>query len=579
MAVSADAAGSPKFSLATVGAYGGEPSILSDHSGLLYDTSPSSITVGGRRVIPIYRSKDKGKTWTRIQEADTSSGDDCLAVNQLNDLFWCNLQIVTSQGITPLQADVWGSTVASSCTTNCHWVHGDGVAPGTCSTSCSVFGVDRQWTAATVPPGKTRDQGEVIIMYHDFYGPSQIWVNISQDGGKTFGAPTEVLANPAVTPGAVTGTLVAEGYTFCNTVPAGISIVPNGKPHAGRIYVGWIAADLAQNATGCNLTMLQSFHTAWISYSDDNGASWTPQQVIDMGIGHDLSTPFVGMAADVDGNPYFAFDSQAMDQNPAVCAVESTLGTVQSDPSCQYNLYVAWSQDGGSTWNGGGGLVPGSAAAPIQVSSPTETGTHLYPTIAAGKPGQVAVGWLYTPTIVPTDPLGKLDPGGCAGPVAGNPSTYPPTCDWYLEAGQTFNLAATKPSWQTLRLTTHPMHYGDICNLGIFCVDPNSNRNLADFNQETLDPTTGCAHIGYSDDNAGTLADPHNPSPYGNHLVVANQTAGCLDAFATAARSGTSPATLSEPPSVPLAAWLILAAGGALLVGGAAWRRRARELS
>src|SRR5882672_4480466 len=44
--------------------------------------------------------------------------------------------------------------------------------------------------------------------YHDFYGPSQIWVNISHDGGTTFGPPQEVLASPAVTPGAVAGTLV-----------------------------------------------------------------------------------------------------------------------------------------------------------------------------------------------------------------------------------------------------------------------------------------------------------------------------------------------------------------------------------
>jgi hypothetical protein len=45
------------------------------------------------------------------------------------------------------------------------------------------------------------------------------------------------------------------------------------------------------------------------------------------------------------------------------------------------------------------------------------------------------------------------------------------------------------------------MHVGDICNLGIFCVDPTSNRNLLDFISETIDPTTGYAHIAYADDN------------------------------------------------------------------------------
>src|SRR5438477_251502 len=116
---------------------------------------------------------------------------------------------------------------------------------------------------ATSTPGY--NTAEVVLMYHDFFGPSQIWVNISTDGGKTFGRPQEVLASPAVTPGAIAGTLVAQGYTFCNTVPSGVRIVPPGFPHAGRIYVAWIAADLAQNAAGCNITMLQSLHTPWVS--------------------------------------------------------------------------------------------------------------------------------------------------------------------------------------------------------------------------------------------------------------------------------------------------------------------------
>src|SRR5256884_336663 len=153
--------------------------------------------------------------------------------------------------------------------------------------SCSPFGVARDWVAASIPAGGTTNTAEVVLMYHDFYGPSQIWVNISHDGGATFGPPQEVLASPSVTPGAVAGTLMAQGYTFCNTVPAGVQIVRPGLPHAGRIFVAWIAADLAQNATGCNVSMLQSFHTLWISYSDDGGLTWTAHQAFDAGIGPD----------------------------------------------------------------------------------------------------------------------------------------------------------------------------------------------------------------------------------------------------------------------------------------------------
>src|SRR5258707_15382149 len=223
------------YSLANVGAYGGEPSIVSDNTGQLYDTTPSGGTIA-------YTSTDHGSTWRQVTTADPNSGDDCLATDQANSVYLCNL--AGSQGVAPLQADVWKSVNHGST-----WSHGAAAIPQR-PTSCSAFGVDRDWVAASIlPPATTRAGAQVLLMYHDFYGPSQIWVNISRDGGTTFGAPQEVLTSPAVTPGAIAGTVVAQGYTFCNTVPAGVGIAPPGTPHAGRIYVGWIAADLAQNAT------------------------------------------------------------------------------------------------------------------------------------------------------------------------------------------------------------------------------------------------------------------------------------------------------------------------------------------
>src|SRR5438309_703187 len=156
--------------------------------------------------------------------------------------------------------------------------------------------------------------------------------------------------------------------------------VAQGKPHAGRIIVGWIAADLPPNATGCNVTMAQAFHTVWVSYSDDGGQTWTPQQAFDAGVGHDTSTPFVAFTLDLQGNPYFGLDVN-LSSNPATCSAESTAGAVQSDSSCEYDMYVVWSPDGGATWDGGGGLIPGSAASAYRVNPPAETGTHFFPAI------------------------------------------------------------------------------------------------------------------------------------------------------------------------------------------------------
>ena len=493
-----------RWSISNVGKFGGEPSIAVDPHGVLYDTTPSGGMVA-------YRSGNHGRTWRSITTADKSSGDDCVTTDESGAIYECNL--AGSSENAPLQADVWKSTNGGK-----SWKRGDttGLGAKTCGTSCSAFGVDRDWLAASIlAPAKTTKKAEVVLMYHDFYGPSSIWVNISKDGGKTFGSPVNALAPPATTPGAIAGSSEAEGYTFCSTVPAGVGIVPSGHPHAGRIIVGWIASDPAEDSAGCNVSQYETFHTMWVSYSDDGGKSWTPQLAFDAGVGHDTSTPFVSFTLDRSGNPYFAFDTN-LDSVAPVCGSESSAGVQQSDPSCGYSMYVIWSKDAGVTWDGGGGAIPGSAAAAYRVNSAKETGTHWFPAIAATTPGHVDVAYLRTPVILPTGPSGKADPGGCSG--HGDPA-YPPPCQWALYAGQSSNLTRPpgKATWRVQNLTGQtPMHIGDICNLGIACVPGLSNRHLLDFITEVIDPTTGCAHIAYADDNKF------------NKLRVANQLTGCF---------------------------------------------------
>jgi hypothetical protein len=505
-AAGAKASKPPAYSLANVGAYGGEPSITANTKGELYDTTPSGGTI-------LYKSTNKGSTWTQATTADPSSGDDCVFTDQANSLYLCNL--AGSQSTGPLQADVWKSLNDGS-----SWIYGNNNVnqlggSNVCGTSCNPFGVDRDWADAYISPGGSTAAARVVLMYHDFYGPSQIWVNVSTDGGKTFGPPEDILTN-LTAQGANQG-VVAQADSACNTVPAGLRIEKTG-PHPGRIYAAWIASDPESLGTGCNVTQSQAYHNLFVAWSDDGGATWTPQLAYDAGIGHDTSTPFVAFTLDNQGNPYFSFAVPAPNDNPATCSAESTAGTVQSDATCAYHMWVAWSSDGGTTWDGGGGAFPGTAAAAYEVDPSASPQTDVFPAIAAGNPGQVDVAWLHTNETEPTDALGKFDPGGCAGPgpANGNPTTYPPTCSWNLYAGQSLNLSASPSSavWTSSQVTPTPMHIGDICNLGIFCVAPSSNRNLLDFISETVDPTTGFAHIAYADDNTV------------NKLRAANQTSG-----------------------------------------------------
>ena len=484
------AASAPKYSLANVGRYGGEPSIATNKHGELYDTTPSGGTL-------LYKSTNHGATWTKTTTADPSSGDDCVFTDQADSVYECNLAGSQSKG--PLQADIWKSTNDGKT-----WKYGNNPintgGKNICGTSCNPFGVDRPWGAAYIPPGHTTNTAEVVLMYHDFYGPSRIWVNLSQNGGKTFGPPVDVLSH--LTSKGTSQGVVALADSTCNTVPTGTAIERRG-PHPGRIFVAWIASDPESPATGCNVTMVQSFHNLFVAYSDDHGATWTPQLAYDAGVGHDTSTPFASFTLDDLGNPYYAFTTPARRADPATCGFESTAGTVQSDRACAYHMWVVWSSNNGSKWDGGGGAFPGTAAKAYEVDRPGKPQTDVFPAIAADDPGQVDVAWLHTNEIEPTDPLGKFDPGGCGGPGNGNPSFYPPTCKWNLYAGQSLNLTAgpAKAVWRNTAVTTTPMHVGDICNLGIFCLDPNSNRNLLDFISETVDPNSGFAHIAYADDN------------------------------------------------------------------------------
>src|SRR5439155_7959262 len=123
-AVAARPPSAPGYQVANVGPYGGEPSIVSDTKGRLYDTTPQGGAV-------TYASGDAGRSWQQVTTADANSGDDCLATDQANAVYLCNL--AGSEGVAPLQADVWKSVDGGT-----SWTHGAGALPE-CATSCSPF--------------------------------------------------------------------------------------------------------------------------------------------------------------------------------------------------------------------------------------------------------------------------------------------------------------------------------------------------------------------------------------------------------------------------------------------------------
>ncbi|MFN2581555.1 MAG: hypothetical protein ABR498_02295 [Candidatus Dormibacteria bacterium] len=543
-------AAAPTYSINKVGAYGGEPSLT---AGPLTPTigTPGELYEASLQAAKAYRSSTQGTSWVGgATNAYSNTGDDCLSTDQSGALYLCNLTITGPQN-SPLNGDVYKSVDQGD-----HWTHSTGVMFGTntmCtlqSSSCNPFGVDRDWVDAWIPntlPAAQQDtnHAEVALMYHDFYGPSHIWVNISNDGGANFGGAIDVLSHLNPSAGAAGALALAD--TACSTVPSNVKIAKGG-PHQGRIYVAWIAADPSSFGTGCNLSQAQAFHNLFVAWSDDGGNTWTPQLAYDAGVFHDSSTPFVGFTIDNQGNPYFGFDVENPNYSPATCAVPNNPQTA----NCEYDMYVVWSKDGGPTWDGGGVTTPGETGAALTaLRVNTDTGTHFFPAIDALNPGQVAVAYLETSDIIPTDASGKQHPGGCFSTTG----TCTSTDQWYLHGAVSSDLLNTNgsvnlaPHWDQTQITPSPMHQGDICNLGIAC-PPTANRHLADFIQTAIDPVTGCQHIAYADDKTT------------NELDSANQTSGCLATVA------------ADTPEMPLVA-LGPAVAAAALVG---WRLRRRRL-
>jgi hypothetical protein len=445
--------------LAAPKAGGGEPSVAIDPKGVIYISYPSSPGMS------FYRSTDHGNTWTAGAYAQASSGDTSVNTDASGAVYQSNLNGGPNLQDT-LQVDVFKSFNGGKT-----WpIHGQSQLQGT-NSSGQPFLVDRMWTDAWIPPGKTTKQSMVCMSYHDF-GPGTVWASCSLDGGKTYDAPVDVINDP-----------VAIADSYCDTIPGGTRIVQSG-PHTGRIYVAWLAADPANVATGCNYTQGTAFHSVWTAYSDDKGQSWTDALAFDAGPGHDGSQIFADLTLDNKGNPYIAFSMNL---------------TNSQDPDGEFDTWVVASFDGDTTWNKLMQGVPSRASCC--------KGTHYFPTIAAGAPGHVVVAWLYTKVVTPALPNGKPD------------FSAQDNANWRVVIGRTSNFDTAKPTWNW-RYLPKIMHHGNICTLGIACPPSVTNRDLLDFIDVQIDPR-GYAHVAFTAADAAT-----SKGGLADGIYVANQLTG-----------------------------------------------------
>lgn len=342
-------------------------------------------------------------------------------------------------------------------------------SPGAASNSPGL--VDRPWIAAYSPDANYKDT-QVYLEYHDFVTSAIYIVTCSMaTGSLQCGSPVPV-SNP---------------QTACNSIPGGVAVAPPGSPHPGRVYTVWTTADPLTNATsGCNYTQLAPFYALYVAWSDNptDPSSWhqvpvyigphgssencpatAPIEGVSTNTCADMSELFTPIAVDTAGHVYVSFIDY--------------IDTLDK----HYDVYLERSVDGGNTWNGSST----GDGRPVMVSD--AGGTHYTPNLVAGSSGHVAV--IYYRTSYATRPYENGDTCPITVPpetsCQGKNQPEPPSTEWTTDIALSTNADAASPSFDRVQASDPGVvvHFGDICNLGIYC-DGSSSGNRSLFENNTL---------------------------------------------------------------------------------------------
>jgi len=468
-------AGPPVFGIAlNLGASGGEPSITDDGHGHVYVSSPNGILSSiPQSGVGFWRSDDGGATFHATQNVGGLFGGE-------------DSDVVTDPAGNVYVADlaVVGSNVIKSTD------HGQTFDTGT----LTGFVNDREWLTA-MPDSQT-----VFLTYHDLANNAPE-IYKSTDGGTTF-LPAGWLGTGQIVP----PTDPAFADTKCNTLVS--KPVVDGH---GAIYVLINTATAAENvAAGCAAPppALERFYVA---VSSDGGSTFTTH------LASDLAKVTTGNAN--DGSWGHVFNQLAIDAAGNIYIDAS--GTL--DGSLPLQNYLLVSTDHGSTWS-----------KPIATRHSPDG--QLFPAIATGQAGQVAVGY-YQGT--------KAD-------------HHADKNNFQFVIDETMDATDAKPAFSRVELkplkgvTAQP---DGICTDGIFCGTPLSgggNRNLADFESMTVDPTGHLEIVIPADADGSTTENWYYKQTSGPLLrpgaVNGNGTGGQTWASASAASSGTP--TPSAAPSL-----------------------------
>jgi hypothetical protein len=405
---------------------------------------------------------------------------------------------------------------------------------------------DRPWIAAGP------NHGDVVLYMKDLHLEAPI-VRVSHDGGATFGPISPVLTDPRYANFAVQ--------------------VFNGNfavAHDGTIYVPFLVPDPKDQAVGTGSSASFPVTDVVVAVGREDPTTHAVTFVDHRVTPPETSLPstanvayiFASLALDSADHPVVAWSQGPTAAGPydvfmSSCAVSCNDQVAEANP-----LVATWS-------------------APIEVSGgagdPVAGGSHVFPLVAAGSPGRLALAWYGTPYT--GDPSGGPGAGtfGSSPPPGSEPwRTYVATAtDWVPGSD-------TAPAFGTVAdASGHDVHQGDVCIGGTFC----------DLAGAPTCPPVGCGNrglfdnIGLAIDRAGGILVTWTNTQFigGDGNPTTSVEAACQDGgpsllagmpdLSGCARSVFAP-PVSQTPEAP--ATMLGLAG---LLGGAAalGRRRGRD--
>lgn len=221
----------------------------------------------------------------------------------------------------------------------------------------------------------------------------------------------------------------------------------------GDIVYDAFASTLYEAHLGNGALQIAAFRNAL----DPNAETALTPEISTIATGVSMLSHWPAIDTDAKGNVYIVWD--------------------ESGTTRPAGIYYSYSTTGGRTW-----------AKPTRVDP--DNHTDIWPWIAVGDPGKVAIAWMGNDHALPGNDAEAAGPGD----------------PWNIYIAQTQNglgcLASTSPGFRANRATPEPFHVGTVCMGGTTCQAMLIDRRLGDYFTIDID-SSGAVVAAYSDTRQG----------------------------------------------------------------------------